>query len=106
MSHDQYNEMTKCPHCGYMNPPTDLKELDADRCDSCWRIMFIFSESPCDFSNDPAILVDEVKVDSIEEAAKEYSKHLSRPLTIDYAFIAGAKSEASKQYWKNYFKHN
>jgi hypothetical protein len=62
-------------------------------------------ESPSDFSEDPAILVEEVKVDSIEEAAKNYYIN-STYFREREAFILGAKSEAAKQYWLNYFKHN
>jgi hypothetical protein len=108
MSHDQYNKIVKCTIYGI---------IETDRCDSCDPFFkegctakeVTLSESPCDFSNDPAILIEEIdnpNTKSIEESAKRYSKHLSRSLTIDYAFIAGAKSEAAKQYWKNYFKHN
>jgi hypothetical protein len=133
-----------CPRFGIIQPE--------NKCDDCFRQGTIcgakevkLSESPSDFSGDPAILIEEVKesklyqcpyskattcvmdegcascetfgeylntikeevkVDSIEEAATEYADDEEDYYTAKNAFIAGAKSEAAKQYWENYFKHN
>jgi hypothetical protein len=144
MSNDIYNENIKCPHCGYLNPPIDLRTFKSNKCEDCGRLIVKLSESPCDFSGDPAILVEEVKQPKlyqcpfdiatrccmeegckgcktwaesllkkekikIEDWAIQYAARYQNEDTrnsVRIAYYNGATSEAAKQYWENYFKHN